>query len=90
MSFTKVEWVFLFMIIVDDLKEDAPKADAVKVLCEEDLDKYSIYDIVLPLPGFDVTYPDNKVKDWYREILQESGLELEMPKQKVRLVCVIY
>lgn len=78
------------MVIVDDSKDDTPKADAVKVLCEEDLDKYSIFDIVLPLPGFDVKYPDNQVKDWYIEILQESGLELEMPKQKVRLVYVIF
>lgn len=73
----------------DVLKDDAPKADAVKVLCEEDLGKYSLYDVVLPLPGFDIKYPDNKVKDWYKEILQEYGLELEMPKQKVRLVVAI-
>lgn len=56
----------------------------MKILCEEDLGNYSIFDVVLPLPGFDIKYPENQIKDWYREILQEYDLELEMPKQKVK------
>lgn len=72
-----------FFIIIVNPKNSA---QSVKVLSEEDLEKHSIHDIVLPLPGYDVKYPENKVKDWYKEILQEYGLELNMPKQKVRLV----
>jgi tRNA pseudouridine13 synthase len=29
----------------------------VKTLTEADLANYSIFDIILPLPGFDVSYP---------------------------------
>ncbi|KAL4944445.1 hypothetical protein BDV06DRAFT_90660 [Aspergillus oleicola] len=31
--------------------------------------KYSIFDIVLPLPGFDVLYPPNKMTDFYKEFM---------------------
>ncbi|KAJ5991744.1 hypothetical protein N7451_007468 [Penicillium sp. IBT 35674x] len=31
--------------------------------------KYSLFDIVLPLPGFDVIYPPNKMTDFYREFM---------------------
>ncbi|KAL4818702.1 pseudouridine synthase [Aspergillus spinulosporus] len=30
---------------------------------------YSIFDIVLPLPGFDVLYPPNKMTDFYKEFM---------------------
>jgi tRNA pseudouridine13 synthase len=31
--------------------------------------RYSIFDIVLPLPGFDVLYPPNKMTDFYKEFM---------------------
>ncbi|KAF4637626.1 hypothetical protein G7Y89_g446 [Cudoniella acicularis] len=31
--------------------------------------EYSIYDIVLPLPGFDVDYPQNDIGDFYKEFM---------------------
>jgi tRNA pseudouridine13 synthase len=35
---------------------------------------YTIADVVLPLPGYDVTYPDNEVADWYKDLLLADGL----------------
>ena len=36
--------------------------------------KYSIFDVVLPQPGFDVVYPSNQMKDFYREFMgSEKG-----------------
>ncbi|KAK5789073.1 hypothetical protein VI817_008197 [Penicillium citrinum] len=36
--------------------------------------KYSIFDVVLPQPGFDVIYPPNQMKDFYREFMgSEKG-----------------
>ncbi|KAJ5100042.1 hypothetical protein N7532_007043 [Penicillium argentinense] len=36
--------------------------------------KYSIFDVVLPQPGFDVIYPANKMTDFYREFMgSEKG-----------------
>ena len=56
------------------------------MLTDEDLKSYTIYDVVLPLPGYDVTYPENVTKNWYREMLEEHGLNPEMPKQRVTYV----
>jgi len=59
------------------------KTTTVRPLSSEELDKYSIFDVVLPLPGYDVVYPDN-LKDDYKQVIEEYGLKLEMPKQKVK------
>lgn len=58
--------------------EEKPKIP-VKVLTQEDVDsgKYSILDIVMPLPGYSVEYPPN-MKDFYVEELTKVGLTLEM------------
>ena len=40
--------------------------------------KYSIFDIVLPLPGFDILYPPNKMTDFYKNFMgseQGGGLD---------------
>jgi hypothetical protein len=36
--------------------------------------KYTIYDVVLPLPGCNITYPANEVADWYKDLLLADGL----------------
>ncbi|CDO71290.1 hypothetical protein BN946_scf184908.g47 [Trametes cinnabarina] len=51
---------------------EAPK---VKVLAEEDLDKYSIFDVIMPLPGKDVDYPGGPLGERYREFLRRDGLD---------------
>ncbi|XP_060518622.1 pseudouridylate synthase 7 homolog [Cylas formicarius] len=55
----------------------------VKVVSATEVQNYTIYDVVLPLPGYDVTYPEN-LKDSYKELLGKYDLTLEMPKQSVR------
>ncbi|KAI0969281.1 pseudouridine synthase [Xylaria arbuscula] len=40
--------------------------------------KYSIYDVVLPSPGWDVTYPPNEIGDFYAEFMgkpENGGLD---------------
>ncbi|KAL3280844.1 hypothetical protein HHI36_004073 [Cryptolaemus montrouzieri] len=55
----------------------------VKSLTKTDLTNYTIFDIVLPLPGYDIQYPENMKND-YREELEKYGLTLEMPQQSVK------
>lgn len=43
----------------------------VKVVTEEDLEKYTIFDVVLPQPGYDVTYPANATFAEYEKIMGE-------------------
>lgn len=50
----------------------APK---VKTLTEEDLDKYTIFDVIMPLPGTDVAYPGGQLGERYREFLRMDGLD---------------
>ena len=40
-----------------------------KILTEEDVDKYSILDVVYPLPGKLSVYPENEMKEVYRAIM---------------------
>lgn len=57
------------------------KLPAVKALTAEDISKYTIHDIVLPLPGFNVTYPANECLEWFKEMFAKDGLTLESLKQ---------
>ncbi len=41
---------------------------------ESNIDKYTINDVLLPLPGYDISYPSNEVADWYTELLAVDGL----------------
>ncbi|XP_056631358.1 pseudouridylate synthase 7 homolog [Diorhabda sublineata] len=55
----------------------------VKTLTEDDLGNYSMYDIVMTLPGYDVIYPEH-LKQFYKESVEECGLDLEMSQQSVK------
>ena len=47
----------------------------VKTLTEADLDKYSIFDVIMPLPGKDVDFPGGALGERYKEFLQRDGLD---------------
>ncbi|KAG8439751.1 hypothetical protein GDO86_005792 [Hymenochirus boettgeri] len=42
---------------------------------EEMSNKYSINQVVLPMPGYSIKYPANKIGEWYNETLAEAGLQ---------------
>ncbi|KAJ8558876.1 hypothetical protein ON010_g8572 [Phytophthora cinnamomi] len=49
---------------------------AVMELTEENVDQYSIEDVVLPLPGHAIKYPTNEVGTAYRKMLTTDGIDL--------------
>ena len=51
---------------------EAPK---VKTLTEADLDNYSIFDVIMPLPGKDVDFPGGALGERYKEFLRRDGLD---------------
>ncbi|CAG8485378.1 10183_t:CDS:10 [Acaulospora morrowiae] len=56
----------------------------VKVLTEEDLPNYTIYDVVLPLPGHSVIYPDNIIFQKYKELMWKDRLDPREMKRNVK------
>ncbi|KAH8555919.1 pseudouridine synthase [Umbelopsis sp. PMI_123] len=60
----------------------------VKLVTDDDLNKYSIFDVVLPQPGYDVIYPDNEVFSVYKTIMKQDGLDphnMNTPNKEYRL-----
>ena len=57
---------------------------SVKFLLKDEIQKYQITDIVYPLPGYNVSYPNNIIKVWYEELLKEYELTSENFNQVVK------
>jgi tRNA pseudouridine13 synthase len=50
-------------------------APRVQTLTEDDLHKYTIFDVIMPLPGTDVAYPGGALGEKYRQFLRMDGLD---------------
>lgn len=61
------------------------KFPEVETISEENLSKYTIFDVVYPLPGCDVSYPDNEIGKWYIDLLAKDGLTSEKLSKKNKL-----
>ncbi|EDV26019.1 uncharacterized protein TRIADDRAFT_23629 [Trichoplax adhaerens] len=44
---------------------------------QQDLPHYSIHDIVLPLPGYNVMYPQHEANDWYHQQMKADGISIK-------------
>ncbi|XP_058682797.1 pseudouridylate synthase 7 homolog isoform X4 [Poecile atricapillus] len=51
---------------------------------EGDVDNYTIHDVVMPLPGFDVIYPKHKIGEAYKEMLVADNLDINNMRHKIR------
>lgn len=72
----------------EDLQEDIKQETFIRArpITQEEIDSGSktIYDIVLPTPGFDILYPDNELKQVYVDVMQKDGLDPENMRRSVR------
>lgn len=70
----------------DDINTESTFKNKVQFLTENDLkdELYTIYDVVYPLPGHDITYPNNVCGEWYKEMLSTYGIEEADLKHKVK------
>jgi tRNA pseudouridine13 synthase len=63
--------------IVNPVEDDDDVPLRARPLSEEEASsgKYTVYDIVLPTPGYDVIYPDNEIGDFYKDFMarEENG-----------------
>lgn len=74
---------------VGDLVAKHPGADKVAtkdvvVLTEENVGDFGIYDVVMPLVGHDVIFPENETKAWMWELFTQDGLTIESFNSSVR------
>ncbi|RXM92477.1 Pseudouridylate synthase 7-like [Acipenser ruthenus] len=53
-------------------------------LSESEVADYSIHDVVMPLPGFDVIYPTHTIGDGYKEMMEADGLDINNMRHKIR------
>lgn len=72
-----------------DFNEDIREAEFIraKILTQEDIDsgEYSIDDVVLPTPGFDVLYPNNEeLKQSYIDLMKKDNMDPFDMRRKVR------
>lgn len=63
--------------IVNPVEDDDDAPLRARALTEEEASsgKYTVHDIVLPTPGYDVIYPDNEIGDFYKDFMgrEENG-----------------
>lgn len=72
------------VLIENDDSEGQNKTD-VKVVTKEDIEtkKYSIYDVVMPTPGFKIFYPKNDILiNFYNEVMKADNLNPSEMKKK--------
>ncbi|PGH30122.1 tRNA pseudouridine13 synthase [[Emmonsia] crescens] len=72
------------VVVLPDAGDSANAADEMferaRALSAEEAasGKYTIFDIVLPLPGFDILYPDNEMTAFYKQFMgSERGGKLD-------------
>ncbi|NWR69771.1 PUS7L protein, partial [Centropus unirufus] len=65
------------LIFSEENSESISLNDKVHVVTapEESANKYSINQVVLPMVGHSIKYPNNKVGQWYHERLSKDGLQ---------------
>jgi len=60
----------------------------VKTLTAEDLDNYSIFDVIMPLPGTDVAFPGGPLGERYKEFLRADQLDPDNFVRKQKEYCL--
>ncbi|GFR01775.1 pseudouridylate synthase 7 homolog [Trichonephila clavata] len=78
-------------LLIDDCEDDKEESNRkiilenmVKVISEDEVEKYNISDVLLPLPGHSVVLPNNEIKNWYDDILKEDGMEWNNFDSKIK------
>ncbi|KAF8529043.1 tRNA pseudouridine synthase D [Hysterangium stoloniferum] len=75
----------------DDKEHSQPRTERkayqpprIKVLGPDDLQDYTIFDVIMPLPGTDVAYPEGPLGEKYREFMRLDGLDPDNFQRKQR------
>ncbi|XP_048864939.1 pseudouridylate synthase 7 homolog isoform X2 [Brienomyrus brachyistius] len=89
-SYQSYVWNTMVSRRVQDFGQKAVKGDLVlrggtaHVLSEEEAEKHTIHDVVMPLPGFDVIYPTHHIGQAYKDMLASDDLDINNMRHKIR------
>jgi len=62
---------------MDDLENGEQRSKEEFVEHVEDPDKFTIHDVLIPIPGCKVKFPENEMKAWFVELLAEDELTMD-------------
>ncbi|GAV03288.1 hypothetical protein RvY_13734-2 [Ramazzottius varieornatus] len=65
------------------LRTSEKQEDDVVVVTSDNVEQYSFSDVVMPIPGYDVQYPDNAVSKYLFELMEADVIDLRA-KHKVK------
>ncbi|KAH8929076.1 tRNA pseudouridine synthase D [Atractiella rhizophila] len=60
------------------------KMPPVRTLEEGDVDKHTIQDVILPMPGWAIEYPTGPTREVYKEIMSIDDLDMDNMRRPVR------
>lgn len=69
---------------VDCSGDAASEKPVPSIVTADTLPNYSIENVVLPLPGYSIVYPENDVKAWYQELMKEDGLDVDNMRHRTK------
>lgn len=70
------------------LVEEKNMKQDVRYITEDDIGNYKIDDVVLPLPGHDVLFPNNSIGTFMKDLLKEDNLSPESLNHPVKRFAV--
>ena len=63
-------------LVQEDGDEERSRIESVQAVTAETITKYSVTDVLMPIPGFKVSYPENEdLKKIYNDLLTADGLD---------------
>lgn len=72
-------------ILIGDLYiNDINNDNQVSYVTETNEKDIKLEQIVLPLPGYDIKYPLNDMHTWYRDLLNEDGINIDQMKYHIK------
>jgi tRNA pseudouridine13 synthase len=72
-------------ILIGDLYiKDMNTDNNVCYVTETNRNEIKLEQLVLPLPGYDIKYPLNDIHLWYRDLLNEDGINIDQMKYHVK------
>lgn len=71
------------LVAIGELREGDPESNIKVIKSDEEGSNFSIEDLVLPLPGTKIMYPENVMRDHYIEVMARDNLSpTELDKHK--------